>query len=258
MPLYPNATIAVRLVGSVTSAVSLVYILHGKRYRNTHEITCLHLLAIDFIWVSIGSVVVIAYPNVAARFALPFSFFTILDFFAIIPIVIDRLWAVCKPLKYGKPNHRTVMMLLLACCWILSVVYCTVVFAFKLKDFVILLITCMILPTFFDVILLGIIVVKLRKRYRLKVKKQTDQIDPIVTFAKLGLITFAFSASWIPPAVEILQAENNTPPEWGFFLNLNTITDSLLYMVPNSFIKKVILKVQKATVGNKTSASGRQ
>ena len=230
--------VVVTLLGMVLSGTSLLYIVINKKSQTTHQIACLHLMVADFTFALLGLIEGLKPRLLNKSLGIPvMKIITAINLLAIVPVGIDRVVAVRKPLTYGLKLHRTTMLTLYACCWIIPCIYTFIVTAVNFAKSEMETALFKFLPTMVNIVSYGLVLKGLNKtsiRYR----------SQIITVIKSIFITLFFTVSWIPPTIEMHEPMHNPPPSTAFLFFMNTITDSLFYMIPNAYIRKAIQRVK--------------
>ena len=182
-------------------------------------------------------------------------------FLSLTPIVYDRIIAVMKPGFYQTVRHRRLTKLAVVLCWVFGfgfpaislaiyplMKYHELVYQPSYYLMIILLIFCF-LPFVFTVIGMSVVIALL-------VKKRPNNINLIITVVKAILIIFFFTVSWLPWSMNVLvskQVLQNSVSEnisKITLLYVNTITDPLLYLLPNKLIRRVVHEFLKDNPDN--------
>ena len=157
------ASVVIRILDFSISSASIVYILVKKKYRTTHQITCFHLISVDLVYVCVITLT-LEYLDSIDSHLLAIIFFIAADFLAILHVVVVRLWAIWRPLKYGHKHYKNVIILFLHICWGFPGCYCLVGHLTSSMNPLFEVMVFMALPTFSNMVLFIMMVSMLCKR----------------------------------------------------------------------------------------------
>ena len=247
--------IVISSCGAALSSCAALFIIMKRLFLKTHRAACLHLFITDFLFASTGILLTAMKTD---KKLIPFSkAATLVDLLAIIPVVLDRVIAVKTPLLYGTPRHWKVSFISYALCWVIPGSYTAATEAIKMPFSKVLyldLLLFMVTPTALSIISFSLVI------HTLATTKMTNRnVSQLVTSIKSIVITSFFVISWLVPVVELFgnTTKRRPPPKLGFMYYLNSITDPLFYLVPNSFIINRINKIIERTSSLATTSTKR-
>ena len=260
-------SIVICTLGFLANLGVIIFVIKKKLYKRSFNICYLNLAVADLTFSISGYLDFLLSPNFLPPNLLenlPLYVFSnimtrlinnyiqIVDFWAILPLTIDRLHAVARPISYKSVKLYKIYI---AAAWILPFIYAITrsmvayrgftspcdpqCFARRSRFFIFYTLIFGVIPLMFIVVTFTYILVTVNK-------SSFRTLQQKVTVFRAVATVLLFSASWVPLsiAVNILKV-----PWWRSLLPmlyLNTITDPLVYMTPNSVLVLILnMRIKK-------------
>ena len=182
------------------------------------------------------------------------------NLWGILTLTFDRIVAVLQPTTYILPIHFKRTVGFLTTCLLASLIMgiigglCIPLSLLSLninqRHVLTIIAGCIfcIAPSIFNVISYLVIVLYF---INLRHQRRRRKITLYITIIKAVLTTTIFTISWLPWLLRVVVLDNlkdGTHKDISFtiiFLYLNTITDPVLYMVPNSVFRKCLTNMMQ-------------